>query len=70
MRTDLTNASAGSLIRRVVGARGAAGGHGMVAGGRMFAEVRDDEALKSLYDELVARTCAELKISSTPAPLL
>jgi nanoRNase/pAp phosphatase (c-di-AMP/oligoRNAs hydrolase) len=70
MRTDRTDASAGSLIRRVVGARGAAGGHGMVAGGRMFAEIRDDEALKLVYDELVARTCAELKITATPAPLL
>ncbi|HZS41078.1 MAG TPA: DHH family phosphoesterase [Polyangia bacterium] len=70
MRTDRTDASAGSLIRRVVGARGAAGGHGMVAGGRLFAEVRDDEALKLLYDELVAKLCQELKISATPAPLL
>jgi nanoRNase/pAp phosphatase (c-di-AMP/oligoRNAs hydrolase) len=70
MRTDRTDASAGSLIRRVVGARGAAGGHGMVAGGRLFAEVRDDESLKLLYDDLVARLCQELKITSTPAPLL
>jgi nanoRNase/pAp phosphatase (c-di-AMP/oligoRNAs hydrolase) len=70
MRTDRTDASAGSLIRRVVGARGAAGGHGMVAGGRMFAEVRDDESLKLLYDDLVARLCQELKITATPAPLL
>jgi nanoRNase/pAp phosphatase (c-di-AMP/oligoRNAs hydrolase) len=70
MRTDRTDASAGNLIRRVVGARGASGGHGMVAGGRMFAEVRDDEALKTIYDELVARTCAELKITATPAPLI
>jgi len=70
MRTDLTNASAGSLIRRVVGARGAAGGHGMVAGGRLFAEVRDDEALKTVFDDLVARLCAELKITAPPVPLL
>jgi nanoRNase/pAp phosphatase (c-di-AMP/oligoRNAs hydrolase) len=70
MRTDRSDASAGSLIRRVVGARGAAGGHGMVAGGRLFAVVRDDETLKLLYDDLVARLCQELKISATPAPLL
>jgi nanoRNase/pAp phosphatase (c-di-AMP/oligoRNAs hydrolase) len=70
MRTDLTTASAGSLIRRVVGARGAAGGHGMVAGGRLFAEVRDDEQLKTVYDDLVARTREELKIAANPTPLL
>ncbi|HEY7956888.1 MAG TPA: DHH family phosphoesterase [Polyangia bacterium] len=70
MRTDRSNGSAGSLIRRVVGARGAAGGHGMVAGGRLFAEVRDDEALKTVYDDLVARLCGELKISAAPTPLL
>jgi nanoRNase/pAp phosphatase (c-di-AMP/oligoRNAs hydrolase) len=70
MRTDLTTTSAGSLIRRVVGARGAAGGHGMVAGGRLFAEVRDDEAMKTVYDDLVAKLIAELKISATPSPLL
>lgn len=70
MRTDLTTASAGSLIRRVVGARGAAGGHGMVAGGRLFAEVRDDEALKTAYDDLVARLRDELKINASPTPLL
>jgi nanoRNase/pAp phosphatase (c-di-AMP/oligoRNAs hydrolase) len=70
MRTDLTTASAGSLIRRVVGARGAAGGHGMVAGGRMFASVADEEALKTVYDDLVAKTREELKIAANPTPLL
>jgi nanoRNase/pAp phosphatase (c-di-AMP/oligoRNAs hydrolase) len=70
MRTDRSDASAGSLIRRVVGARGAAGGHGMVAGGRLFAPVDGDEALKLAYDELVSTTLRELKITATPAPLL
>lgn len=70
LRTDQENVSAGALIRRVVGARGAAGGHGMVAGGRMFAEVRDEESMKRVYDELVARVRDELKIAATPSPLL
>jgi nanoRNase/pAp phosphatase (c-di-AMP/oligoRNAs hydrolase) len=70
VRTDFNDASAGALIRRVVGSSGAAGGHGMIAGGRMFAEVRDESALKSVYDELVARLVRELKISATPSPLL
>jgi nanoRNase/pAp phosphatase (c-di-AMP/oligoRNAs hydrolase) len=70
LRTELEDVSAGSLIRRVVGARGAAGGHGMVAGGRLFAEVRDEEELKVVYDELVARLREELKIHAPPTTLL
>ncbi len=70
LRTDIHDATAGALIRRVVGGNGAAGGHGMIAGGRMFAEVRDDAALKAVYDELVARLVRELKIAAAPAPLL
>jgi nanoRNase/pAp phosphatase (c-di-AMP/oligoRNAs hydrolase) len=70
LRTDISDATAGALIRRVVGGNGAAGGHGMIAGGRMFAEVRDEAALKAVYDELVARMVRELKISATPSPLL
>jgi nanoRNase/pAp phosphatase (c-di-AMP/oligoRNAs hydrolase) len=70
VRTDVPDATAGALIRRVVGAGGAAGGHGMIAGGRMFAEVRDEAELKRIYDELVARLVRELKITATPAPLL
>jgi nanoRNase/pAp phosphatase (c-di-AMP/oligoRNAs hydrolase) len=70
VRTDITDATAGSLIRRVVDHKGAAGGHGMIAGGRLFAEVRDDQTLKAVYDELVARLCAELHIAAAPHPLL
>jgi len=70
VRTDINDATAGALIRRVVGGNGAAGGHGMIAGGRMFAEVRDDAALKAVYDELVARLVRELKIAAAPSPLL
>ena len=70
MRTDRTGTSAGNLIRRVVGARGAAGGHGMVAGGRLYAEIDDEQSLKAAYDDLVATTLRELKITATPMPLL
>jgi nanoRNase/pAp phosphatase (c-di-AMP/oligoRNAs hydrolase) len=70
VRTDITDATAGALIRRVVANNGATGGHGMIAGGRMFAEVRDESALKAVYDELVARLVRELKISASPSPLL
>src|SRR5262249_9407832 len=35
IRTDAPDAQAGDLIRKIVGPRGAAGGHGVMAGGRM-----------------------------------
>jgi nanoRNase/pAp phosphatase (c-di-AMP/oligoRNAs hydrolase) len=70
VRTDISHATAGALIRRVVAHNGAAGGHGMIAGGRMFAEVRDEAGLKLVYDELVARLVKELRIAATPTPLL
>lgn len=70
VRTDLADATAGAMIRRVVGSNGAAGGHGMIAGGRLFAEVRDEAELKSVYDEMVARMVRELRIGATPTPLL
>ena len=71
VRTDQENAKAGSLIRRVVGARGAAGGHGMIAGGRMYDQVTDEQELKNVYDELIARFRAELDIrADEPTPLV
>ena len=70
VRTDREHAKAGSLIRRVVGSEGAAGGHGMIAGGRMFAEVHSDSELKVVYDTLVARFLAELSIDGEPSPLV
>jgi nanoRNase/pAp phosphatase (c-di-AMP/oligoRNAs hydrolase) len=70
LRTDIPTATAGALIRRVVDARGASGGHGLIAGGRLFAEVADDAALAAAYDDLVARLRAELHISAAPTPLL
>jgi nanoRNase/pAp phosphatase (c-di-AMP/oligoRNAs hydrolase) len=70
LRTDVASANAGQLIRRVVGPRGAAGGHGMIAGGRLFAEVRDESDLKTVYDDLVARLREELKITAPPLPLI
>jgi hypothetical protein len=70
LRTDLTTANAGRIIRRIVGKKGAAGGHGMIAGGRMFAPVADDNELKTVYDELVASMRGELNIDAAPTPLL
>ena len=70
IRSDVEEAHAGELIRRVVGSKGAAGGNGMLAGGRLHQSIRDEAELKQLYDELVARLVAELSISQPPSPLL
>lgn len=70
IRSDVEDAHAGELIRRVVGGKGAAGGHGLSAGGRLHQTVREEAELKAIYDELVARLVAELGIIQPPSPLL
>lgn len=70
IRSDVEDAHAGELIRRVVGSKGAAGGHGQSAGGRLHQIVRGEAELKQIYDEIVARLVAELRITRPPSPLL
>ncbi len=70
IRTDVQNAAAGGVIRRIVGTQGASGGHGTTAGGRLFIEVQSAGQLKSIYDDLVGRLCKELHITAAPTPLL
>ena len=52
VRTDVPHAHAGGLIRKVVGQKGAAGGHGVVAGGKLHLPCANDEDLAPLYQEL------------------
>jgi len=70
IRSEDEQSHAGELIRRIVGSKGAAGGHGMSAGGRLHDRIYNESDLKSVYDELVARMVAELGITQTPVPLL
>jgi nanoRNase/pAp phosphatase (c-di-AMP/oligoRNAs hydrolase) len=70
LRSDRPGATAGALIRRVVGKSGAAGGHGLSAGGRLHLAVADEVALEREYLALVARFCSELGIVDPPIPLL
>jgi nanoRNase/pAp phosphatase (c-di-AMP/oligoRNAs hydrolase) len=60
IRTDVTDARCGELIRRVIGSQGAGGGHGMIAGGRLNEPVLDERALAAVYDDLVRRLAGEL----------
>jgi nanoRNase/pAp phosphatase (c-di-AMP/oligoRNAs hydrolase) len=71
LRTDLEDAGAGQLIRRIVAGKGAAGGHGKIAGGRLFAPVKNDRELGRVYRDLVAAMAHELElVHELPGPLL
>jgi nanoRNase/pAp phosphatase (c-di-AMP/oligoRNAs hydrolase) len=70
MRTDVEHAHAGQLIRGIVDGRGAAGGHGQIAGGRLHRPVASDEELGLVYAELVRELAKALRIAETPTPLV
>jgi len=70
MRTDVEHAHAGSLMRGIVDGRGAAGGHGQIAGGRLHRPVTSDQELALVYGELVTKLAGALRISEAPRPLV
>jgi nanoRNase/pAp phosphatase (c-di-AMP/oligoRNAs hydrolase) len=71
LRTDEPHAHAGGLIRRLVAGKGAAGGHGMVAGGRLDAAVKDAADLAAVHAALVDGLARELGVESQPpVPLI
>jgi nanoRNase/pAp phosphatase (c-di-AMP/oligoRNAs hydrolase) len=55
LRTEASEARAGSVMRKIVGTDGAAGGHGTMAGARLFAPVRSQVALAASFAEMVRR---------------
>jgi nanoRNase/pAp phosphatase (c-di-AMP/oligoRNAs hydrolase) len=55
LRTEATDARAGSVMRQVVAADGAAGGHGTMAGARLFAHVSSDQNLQATFLVMVQR---------------
>jgi len=70
LRTEATDARAGSMMRRIVASDGAAGGHGTMAGARLFAQVRSDEMLEALFGQMVTRLCEVLGREPGHAELL
>lgn len=70
IRTDLPEAHAGALIRRLVSDHGAGGGHGMIAGGRLSRRVHSEGELTTVYEEIVQRLAVELRVAGTPSRLL
>jgi nanoRNase/pAp phosphatase (c-di-AMP/oligoRNAs hydrolase) len=71
LRTEASEARAGSVMRQVVGTDGAAGGHGTMAGARLFATVHSQPELEASFQEMVRRLCEALGHPPTrPTPLL
>jgi nanoRNase/pAp phosphatase (c-di-AMP/oligoRNAs hydrolase) len=52
---EADNARAGAVMRHIVGHDGAAGGHGTMAGARLFATVASEESLEATFQEMVRR---------------
>jgi nanoRNase/pAp phosphatase (c-di-AMP/oligoRNAs hydrolase) len=71
LRAEPTHRQAGSIMRTIVGASGAAGGHGTMAGARLFTKIRSARELEQEFARLVARLCEVMaQDGSHPDPLL
>ncbi|HXU02026.1 MAG TPA: DHH family phosphoesterase [Polyangia bacterium] len=70
LRTEADNARAGSVMRHVVGNDGAAGGHGTMAGARLFARVASEAELAVSFKEIVQRLLTALDHPITPGEAL
>jgi nanoRNase/pAp phosphatase (c-di-AMP/oligoRNAs hydrolase) len=57
LRAEPTQRRAGSIMRAIVGDRGAAGGHGTMAGARLFANIPSSQALDGEFRRLVDNLC-------------
>jgi len=66
LRTSEEDANAGALIRKMVGRIGAAGGHGMMAGGRIPLKDQGPRAVARLEERLIRRFLRALKIPPAP----
>lgn len=70
MRTDRERPHAGRLMREIVPGRGAAGGHGQIAGGRLHAPITGADALAAVYADGVVTLTSKLGIFAQPTPLV
>jgi nanoRNase/pAp phosphatase (c-di-AMP/oligoRNAs hydrolase) len=55
LRTEADNARAGAIMRHIVAHDGAAGGHGTMAGARLFAQTTSEGKLAETFREMVRR---------------
>ena len=66
LRTTRLDLNAGEISRRLVQGLGAAGGHGMMAGGKIESVPPDSDAIAGIVTLLTERFLAEFDISDTP----
>ena len=55
LRTEPSERRAGTLMRQLISAEGAAGGHGTMAGGRLFRPVATDADKQAIFEQMVKR---------------
>ncbi len=53
VRTTNTKGDAGNFLRRLIGKKGTAGGHGMIAGGQIICETMEHDRCTKVEEELV-----------------
>ena len=72
VRTSNPRADAGRIVRRLIGNKGRAGGHGMMAAGKIPCPVDDEEGLLALEERVIRRFLKLLgkKESATLEPLI
>lgn len=71
LRTEADNARAGSVMRAVVAQEGAAGGHGTMAGAKLFAKSDSEQELAESFQKMVDRLLETLGHPIVPGePLL
>ena len=71
LRTDASESRAGTLMRQIIAAEGAAGGHGTMAGGRLHQPLANDEQLEQAFDRIVQRLLTAVDApEQSPVPLV
>jgi nanoRNase/pAp phosphatase (c-di-AMP/oligoRNAs hydrolase) len=55
LRTEPSERRAGALMRQLISSEGAAGGHGTMAGGRLFRPLATEAAQRATFDQMVKR---------------
>ncbi|HEX5774053.1 MAG TPA: DHH family phosphoesterase [Geomobilimonas sp.] len=66
MRSNRHDMNAGDLLRHLVAGFGAAGGHGMMAGGKVEIAIPTPSAVKEMENLLTVKFLAELGVASLP----
>jgi nanoRNase/pAp phosphatase (c-di-AMP/oligoRNAs hydrolase) len=70
IRTDRVGAHAGGIVARIVAGEGSAGGHGMMAAGRVPVPGSDSRAYERVERRLVRRAISVLRVGGRGRPLL